>query len=471
MAVLGVKIKNFKKHKDLNLVLDGKTTFFCGDAGGGKTTVIDLIRAANMQTEFPTNPLTDGEDSGAVEVIEDFDGKKYRIFRKFKKGDNGRWEIRNEDGSKPAKPLTEILSDMLGRALKNSYFDYITYFFGLKSPEARYDYFVNAVGGQEVAENNKKITDKKKERAVFGNQRKQQEAIYMQMGTLDKDQLVALSKLYAQEKTQEDADKVYNEILDKKEKIEAINEKLQAASSELLKKQEFDRKEKYVDGEVTRLEKLLSDLKSRKAMIISERKKIKTTQEDFEKLDAEQTSAQIKNDLIDQEAELAYKDEIDKVIIFNSNRKTFIDSVKALQEFTRVDKEWNTINDEISALEAENSSLFKSKLPIPELSVSSVEKVNKDGDVVFKETVMYNGREFSFDELSKGESIEIAVKIQKALNPKGNNFIVLPEANLLGSKLDDILEVCKKQNIQALVEITQRKQEFKIIFEEEFLNS
>lgn len=471
MAVLGVKIKNFKKHKDLNLVLDGKTTFFCGDAGGGKTTVIDLIRAANMQTEFPTNPLTDNEESGAVEIIQDMDGKKYRIFRKFKKGDNGRWEIRNEDGSKPAKPLTEILSDMLGRALKNSYFDYITYFFGLKSPEARYDYFVNAVGGQEVAENNKKITDKKKERAVFGNQRKQQEAIYMQMGTLDKDQLVALSKLYAQEKTQEDADKVYNEIVNKKQDLKTLTEIMAVAQEQLAKKEELDDESLAVDAEIKRLEKSIETLKARKVSIKSELGKIKFTPEEFEKLDAEKTSAEIKNDLIDQEAELAYKDEIDKVIIFNSNRKTFIDSVKALQEFTRVDKEWNTINNEISALEAENSELFKNKLPIPELSVSAIEKTKSNGDIEVKETIMYNGREFSFDELSKGESIEIAVKIQQALNPKGNNFIVLPEANLLGSKLDDILDVCKKQNIQALVEITQRKQEFKIIFEEEFLNS
>lgn len=471
MAVLGVKIKNFKKHKDLNLVLDGKTTFFCGDAGGGKTTVIDLIRAANMQTEFPTNPLTDNEESGAVEIIQDMDGKKYRIFRKFKKGDNGRWEIRNEDGSKPAKPLTEILSDMLGRALKNSYFDYITYFFGLKSPEARYDYFVNAVGGQEVAENNKKITDKKKERAVFGNQRKQQEAIYMQMGTLDKDQLVALSKLYKDEKTSDDADKAYDNVLADLKDIKEIGSRLEIVTGEVKIRNGSKEAIPNLQNRIEDLERQLEDLKKQKQFAESNLIKYKNIDSDYKKVLSEYEAANDHNKSTIDKADAAYRDEVDKVIIFNSNRKTFIDSVKALQEFTRVDKEWNIINDEIGALEAENSELFKNKLPIPELSVSAIEKTKSNGDVEVKEMIMYNGREFSFDELSKGESIEIAVKIQKALNPKGNNFIVLPEANLLGSKLDDILEVCKKQNIQALVEITQRKQEFKIIFEEEFLNS
>lgn len=471
MAILGVKIKNFKKHKDQNLVLDGKTTFFCGDAGGGKTTVIDLIRAANMQTEFPTNPLTDGEDSGAVEVIQDMDGKKYRIFRKFTKGNNGRWEIRNEDGSKPAKPLTEILTDMLGRALKNSYFDYLTYFFGLKSTTARYDYFVNAVGGEEVANNNKVIANKKKERAVYGNQRSQQEAIYMQMGTLDKDQLVTLSKLYAKEKTQEDADKVYTDIMTEQADLGFIENQIKLASEDIGYKNQYNDFIAKADKEILELEEKLKKLKDQKKAWETEIKRYKSTPEQLNSLIYKKDQLILDNKKIEERADAAHKDEIDKVIIFNSNRKTFIDSVKALNEFTRVDKEWNIINDEISALEANNSALFKERLPIPELSVSSTETTNKDGEVVIKEMVMYNGREFSFDELSKGESIEIAVKIQKALNPKGNNFIVLPEANLLGSKLDDILEVCKTQNIQALVEYTQRKQEFKIVFEEEFLNS
>ncbi len=471
MAILSVKVKNFKKHKDLNLVLDGKTTFFCGDAGGGKTTIIDLIRAANMQTEFPTNPLSDGEDSGAVEILEDMQGKKYRIFRKFTKGNNGRWEIRNEDGSKPAKPLTEILTDMLGRALKNSYFDYLTYFFGLKSTSARYEYFVNAVGGEEVANNNKIIANKKKERAVYGNQRSQQEAIYMQMGTLDKDQLVALSKLYKDEKTSDEADKAYDDVLADLKDIKEITSRLDVISGDVKIRDASREAIPNLESRIEELERQVADLKKQKKFAESMIVKYKDVDIDYKKVMREHFEAKDFNKELVEKADAAYRDEVDKVIIFNSNRKTFIDSVKALNEFTRVDKEWNTINDEITALEAQNSALFKQKLPIPELSVSSTETKNKEGETVVKEMVMYNGREFSFDELSKGESIEIAVKIQKSLNPKGNNFIVLPEANLLGSKLDDILEVCKKQNIQALVEYTQRKQEFKIVFEEEFLNS
>ncbi|HTB30809.1 MAG TPA: hypothetical protein VK808_02215, partial [Bacteroidia bacterium] len=60
-------------------------------------------------------------------------------------------------------------------------------------------------------------------------------------------------------------------------------------------------------------------------------------------------------------------------------------------------------------------------------------------------------------------------QIQRAINPAGINLIVVPEAQSLGSGMDEIIEECNSLGVQYIMEVTERKQPFKIKFEEEFL--
>jgi hypothetical protein len=465
MAVLGVKVWNYKKHKNLELKLNGRNTFFVGDIAAGKSCILDLIQSANMQKEFPTDPLTTGEEAGGVEIQEELDGKEYTIKRTFTGKDNGRWVVTAKNGDKPPS-LTALLDRILSKTLKNGFFDYTTYFFELKSPQARADYIIKSCGGEEVADNLKTITEKVKQRRIVGSDRTQQKAVYEQLGEINKEQLIEKAKIYAKEKTQDDATEIYNKILLEKKPTDNLELRIESY------KKEVDRKTKLVSAinenneTIKELEAKILALKNQNKVSQSEVDKSFATEKLFKELLAEQTKLLSFNKEVEERADKKFTEEVSNVIKFNAEYKDFHTSLRALKEFNRLDKEWNIIDTEITDLENKNKELFISKLPIPELGLTTKETEKETISVV-----TYKGREFSFENLSKGESIIIAAQIQNALNPGGNNFIVIPEANLLGSKLDDILEECKKFKIQALVEVTQRKQEFKIIFEEEFMKS
>lgn len=458
MAVNYVKIKNYKKFPDLHLKLDGRNTFFVGDIGAGKTCVLDLIMSANMQKEFPTDPLTNGQESGGVEIGEEFEGLEYIIKRNFSKKDNGRWTVTAKNGDKPPS-LTVLLDRILSKTLKNGFFDYITYFFELKSPQARFDYMVKTCGGEEVVKNLSLTKTKVVKRRKIGADRAQQLAVYKQLGELTKEEVKEKSILYKEPKEQEEATIVYNKLIETKIPVEPLKINIGHVRVELNQKKGYT--SRLIDIDLA-----IKKLQQEKTEIEVASKKIKSTLKDEVRLESEINELEIKNKEIEETADKAYEEEINNIITFNAKRKDFIDSITALRAYKKLDDEWKELDQAIIDLEKENTILFKKKLPIPELGVATRETEKEVIDIV-----TYNDREFSFENLSKGESIIIAAKIQNALNPGGNNFIVIPEANLLGSKLDDILEECKKFKIQALVEVTQRKQEFKIIFEEEFLKS
>lgn len=469
MAIIKVKLTNFKKFEDLEVLLNGNNTFVVGDIGEGKSTLLDAIMMSNMQMDWPSEiPLTEGKESGSVEVERTINGQDYIIRRNFAKEDKGRWIITYKTPKKGSRPpsLSDLLEEMLGKALKNSFFDYQTYFFKLKSPEARADYIIEKCGGEEVAANLKIITTKVKERRVVGSDRTQQKAVYEQLGEINKDQLIEKAKIYSKEKTQDDATEIYNKILLEKKPTDNLELRIESY------KKEVDRKTKLVSAinenneTIKELEAKILALKNQNKVNQAEVDKSFATEKLFKELLAEQTKLLSFNKAVEERADKKFTDEVSNVIKFNAEYKDFHTSLRALKEFNRLDKEWNIIDTEITELENKNKELFISKLPIPELGLTTKETEKETISIV-----TYKGREFSFENLSKGESIIVAAQIQNALNPGKDNFIVIPEANLLGSKLPYIIEECKKFKIQVLVEVTQSKQQFKIMFEEEFMKA
>jgi hypothetical protein len=55
------------------------------------------------------------------------------------------------------------------------------------------------------------------------------------------------------------------------------------------------------------------------------------------------------------------------------------------------------------------------------------------------------------------------------IGKNGDNFIIIPEAQSLGSALDEIIKECDKYHMQALIEYTERNEEFKMVFVDEFI--
>lgn len=469
MGIIRINAKNFKKHKDLQIDPNGESFFLLGDSGEGKSTVIDIINIAFKRGKMPLNALTEGEEEGFISVVADADGLQYTIKRKYTKNKiSDRFEIVDSNGGRHPN-LDDVLAKILGPSFKNQYFDYHHYFNKTDSPIARFAYFVDTLGNDQIKENIATIKNTVNERKVIGSQRKVQQNYYDEHGgSFDIDNVETLIPYYREERLYtlaNDAKKAYlnlnlkdaEELTIQKEIVENIIQQKAGHTKDI---EEFEQGIISIDEQIKQLQakkkSLKEDIKISKASLNdldpdAENKLIGFV--------SELETLQVNNEKVLEEAETLFESELKVIQDFNSERKDFFTNFKTLKELLRLNKEWEEMTKSISDLKDQNAEIFKSNLPIPELSVGS--------DAQGNDIVLYNGREFSLENISTGESIQIAAKIQRALNPEGTSFIVIKNAQDLGSRIDQVLEECKNFGIQAIVEVTKRDTKFEVVIQDD----
>lgn len=459
MAVISVKTKNFKKLVNVDLKFNGKTFFVIGDIKEGKTTLLNLILCTLMLQEFPEDPLTQGTDSGFIETVHEWDGIKYTIKRTFSnnKDSKTRFTVIDENGGRHT--LSTLLEKLFGKAFTNSYFDYNQFFFECKSSEARTTYIIKAAGGDEVFENLTRIKVLKKERGSLGTEVDKYTYI-IENSSLNPETLAEDIVLYAEEKNFDEALKKKAEILLTRKSIINLTTQLTIVKEG---NSAFDISQEAlvnVDNEIEELKKKLADAKNRRIDILNWQVENQPDVARELELEKEIATAEDFNRDIERQADEIYEEMVLAINSHNRMRIELNNTLVSYNELLRCSNEWEVKDAEIKELTVKNKEIFKNRLPIPDMTIDELDD---------KPIVMYNGREFCYENLSKGESLRLAMEIQRYLNPKGNNLIVIPEAQSLGSELDDILKECKDHNIQAVVEITERKQKFQIKFEEDFV--
>lgn len=454
MTVISVKALNFKKLRNVDVKLNGKSFFLVGDTKEGKSTFLKIIMSTLMIEDFPTNPLSDGADKGEIEVVHELNGIKYTVKRSYpdNQGKNGRFTVTDQNGGRHT--LTTLLDTIFGKAFTNSFFNYNEYFHVQKSPEARYNYFVKAIGGDQVVENNQAIARIRKQRGLIGTERDKYQAI-IDHSSLNPETLEEDLVYYNEEKTTDEVIKKRDELLLTRKSITNLNAQLSVVKDGNSAYEMATESLTGIDDEILDLEKRLTELKTERELVIKWQTENPADFDRQKELEQEIATAEEFNTEVEKKANDLYDDGVREVTVFNQMHNELHAAIKSYNEYLRCDKEWNEKDAEILELLEENKSLFKNKINVNGLSV-------EEG------IVMYNGKEFSYDNLSTGESLRLAMEIQRSLNPAGNNLIAIPNALLLGSDLDEILEECKKMDIQAMVEITERKQKFEIKFEEDY---
>ncbi len=459
MTLVSGKITNFKKLKDVKFNVNKKTFFIIGDTGEGKTSLLTAILSSIMVEDFPEDPVTTGEDAGEVSMVHEFEGRLYTFRRAFVKGKKSRWTCTDEIGGRHTP--SDVLERMLGKAFVNNYFDYNQFFHKQKSTDARTEYLIKSVSGDKVFENIAKINKLTRERGPLGTEKDRLEKLIDQSG-LNPDTLEEDVIKYAEEKTTEEALKIKNDtLLTRKSIINLTNQlKVVREENETYKLSEESLAE--VNDEIAELERLLTAANEKKKNILQYQEDFPPDFETQAALEKELETVEEDNKDIEEKADLEYNRMVMDVNTFNLERKELSDAIINYDLFLEASSSWQEKDDEINRLKAENKELFASRLPIPGMTI---EEYGEEGKLM----VMYDGREFCYENLSKGKSLRLTMEIQRFLNPKGNNFIVIPEAQSLGSELDDILQECKDHNIQAIVEVTERKQKFQIKFEEDYL--
>jgi len=465
MAILSVKATNFKKHKNLDIKIEGKSFLLLGDSEEGKSSILDIILSSLMMKPYPVDALTDGEEAGATEVVTEFEGIQYTIKRKYdRKGGLKRFTVTDEHGA--THSLTNLLERLFGVAFKNSYFDYEEYFYRNTTPEARFEYMMTAIGGEEVMTNTKLIKKLVEERGKVGTKREAYDQIIDNSTILNRDTLAPDIQHYSQpdREVTKEASRI-KDIYLKKNLIDKdqLEEQRQHLQTEVDNKKYLEESISAVDLEIAELEKQIAALREQKESFGQELadiddKQFKAVSKELEKVNKDILEADEKNIQINLKANELYTDQVKVDMEFNHKKGQFLTAIESLKEFTALDKEWTSKDEEIKALRASNRTIFKNRLKVPDLTIGTNEKD--------EEIILYQNKEFSLGPISKGRSIKIASEIQRALNPKERNFIIISEAQSMGSLLKEVLEECKEFGVQTMVEVTEMDKKLEIQFTE-----
>ena len=470
-SLLFVKAKNFRNHAELNVQVDGKSILLIGDSGEGKSNFAEIIRAGVGLDPFPKNALKEGETEGEVEVGQiDEHGLVITTRRTFTEhGISDRYKITDNHGGK--YDLKSAVSKLLSPVYISRFFDWDKFFNKTKGPAERTEYILKRIPDERIPKNVSKIAVDVKEREIVGRQRKIQEAALDENGMngMDPEILEKQIESYLEEKDPHEIAKVER---DQFLHINRINVEAVQITKELyediVRKQEMNANAIALkEARIKEITELVKTLNAEKKTLNAN---IKIMQNQIADLDPNAKYAVIEHEKIikeaieanietEKEAEQLFEDKIREVIEWNNQKRAFFTGLDRLSEFNRLDKEYEDLTDGITKMREENLEIFKASLPLPELSLSE------------DNVILYNGREFSLDNISTGESIKIAVEIQRALNPGGTNLVMVPHAESLGSKLDEVLKLCKEFNIQCIVEMTERNSDLEIIVTDDALKS
>lgn len=465
MSLLTVEAKNFLIHKHLKIDLNKESCIVIGDSGKGKSTLSKLILSHIAQVPYPPNPLSDGETEGFTRTTHQGpNGKVYTVTRKYVRGEDGsvlldRFDVRGPGGKE--KSLEKLMDDVFNGIFTAGRFDWNTYFNKKKGPVERYNYFIDAIGDLTIAKNFEKIEEIETQRAEIGNKRDNKKALWDQVSTSDDEEAMAKEvEYYSQERTVTEADIAKAECLKKKKPLDQYGKKIDTHADAIQKVNKIEKSVaerqddiKNAEAQIEILRQIIENDKAEIAKLSASKKELRKNilnDKQLEKMEKDIIKIEAANNIIDREADAIYNTTLNEIIDFGAKKAVFFNGLQAFQEWIELEKQWNEKDAKIKDLKAHNEKLLTERLPLPDLQIGIKNK---------KPIVLYKGRELD-DSFSTGEQIEIALAIQIALNPIGDNFIVIPNAQDLGSKLREVQAACKKYNIQYLVEMTKPDEEF-----------
>lgn len=472
MSLLTVEATNFLILKHVKVDVNKQCMIVLGNSGTGKSTFSKIIRCHMGIEQYPANPLLDGENEGETKTTHQApDGRVYSVSRKYVREKDGsvkldRFEVRGPAGKE--KSLEYVMENIFHNPFSSSRFDYNTFFNKKKGTAERTKYFIEAIGDKTIETNLELIEVKEGMRAALSGDLQTQKALYKQ-GNISEDPDEAKKQLehFQCERTIDEAGFAKDNILIKKHDLTPFetkyNDHIKAVEAV---KADAEIILGYKNG-ISDIDRQIRELQERRKVLeasIESREETKKEHnkgvisvKNLEKMLIEADKKEQENQKIALEAEAIYNEKVQEIIKFQTDRNQFYNGLQAWDKWQTINTQWNALDKEIKNLKTLNELKLKELLPLPELSIGE-KIINKET----KPIILYKGREFSDEFLSTGEQIEISAAIQVALNPTGDNFIIIPNAQDLGSKLKEVQAACNKFNVQYLVEMTKPDEEFRV---------
>src|SRR6056297_362366 len=406
-----IKAQNFKGIKDFEADLNNVSVIISGSEAAGKTNLWHLVDGLR---KLQGAVITKGKKEGSGEISITKDKTNYRFCFSFTE-DNKHKLTTYVDGE--AKPITKarqayILEELL-------------------APVIDIDQLLNTTGQQQA-----KII---KEALQIDTSK--EEAYYKQKFDARRDIKRDLSKLGQPTEVPKVEEVDINGLLEEKKKIENYNA-------------EQDKKQKVIDFYLSmskKLDRQISNPQSDDYLeYIAEAKNI---HKDIIKFISDKISE------LDQPR---VHQSIEKVSERLANAQQTNSNAIAYQKYLSDHKAYNDLKKKVSEVEAEvkeaRDRLLKKmqsvKIPIDGLELAM--EMSDSGQI--STTLLYNGLEFCDANVNTSKKYAIAAKLQMNLFKEGQLGVFHINASYMSeSTVQEIAEECNKLGLQAMIEITSRK--------------
>jgi DNA repair exonuclease SbcCD ATPase subunit len=403
--------ENFKK-LSLKIVPDGNSTKFKGKNGVGKSTAIDGIWNAITGQDIPKQPIQIGKMNSFIELeIKNDDGSSYFVKRTFTEASTT-LTVTTKDGARYGSPQ-KFLDDKLG-SISFDPFDFIN-----KQPKDQKAWMMKFLNldltefETKKKDANAKIDLAKKELNTLNSSLSATPAV-PELYRTKKEITEVTGRLNKANEIVKDNKEIDNKIKNIRTSIDGdfmgftkgINSQIIDDETSIKTKKE-------------QIERLKQEIKDLEAGIESKKEKIKTSEAEITELEKQkQPDPDIK----------AINDEISTIESHNNNVAQHEKREKLIKDIEEANKKLQKAKDDYKKIESDRiDAIKKANMPVEGLDFS------EDG-------LLFNGLNFSTEQLSHSEIIKIGIQISIAVNPN-LRIIRIKDASLLD---DETFEIVKK---------------------------
>ena len=423
-SIQQIVLTNFKKHKDLALKINGNSFILAGGNGAGKSSILQAIDHMVRQSDMPDEPLTDGEESGQIEILLADDGSLYKVRRSFTKKGLGRYELRRDAGNGRFDILTppqERFKEIFGNCIDLTPLIYL-------DGAAQVEFLQSIMGSDEsykqaIRENEERIKTLTEERLLVGREKRDLEA-----------------KLLVPEFRA-----LVNYLNEEPEDLQAIAAKAIDTSkmqSELANSMLINNTADHYIATLSSIKTKDDEINTALQSLI---KKFEAKKIDAAHLQAEILNAEAHNFVVEQELREAERrnEKIEQAKELKATEERIVELNKLYNDYTAKIKE---------AAGMVGRSISRCDFGDIYEGLEMRYNVDDDGKVV-EQGLFLRGLPFNRLQQSYGEMVKVIVILSKSLNADGFNYVSLGDWNLLDEENQAaVLDIANKYDIQLGIE-------------------
>lgn len=453
MFIHGMEIENFKGIKYVDFKSDGKHIVLSGINGTGKSSVVELITTAFLGKKLlPDDPVLHGQES-SKNTIDIGDGEKliYTLKVNVKNDDiSVKIYTYDENGNKSKRALNIAEKTFLSGLMFSDALDPMSFFNKSDRDQLNSLYKILPDLQKTIDSIDSEKTEVQAQRSIVNSEKetaehKLEELEYISgLPETEVDPADLMKQISDAQQYNKGKDNIVRQMNDLSTKIETLEER---ENTGIISKNYLEEEIQRLQNKLEAVNKRLSEIKSEKAGIESDKENLQKHLDSFKEKDTSEIENQIEN-------------------INETNRK-----IRTNKEYKELEKTIEQKREEFSAglvkmkeLDQKKADAMKSaKMPIDGLSVG-------DGCLMFPDP--NSGELVRLNSLSTGQKWRVVVSILAAFLPdpeKGMRVMVVNVSDLDKENYTAMLKAAKENNVQYIMHKTvfeSEKPGLEIIVEE-----